>query len=104
METFGLITFPECSGASIHPVSNLIEILSALTHEQILLVTGNAVRVFESDMRVRFCGVDHHSGNNAVVQMLRYVKTQVRIAQRIVESSHIDTWIFFICGEALALR
>ena len=101
--TIGLVTFPGVSGASIRPVSNLIEILSALTHEQILLVTGNAVRVFENDMRVRFRVVDHHGGNNVISRILRYIKTQVKITRRVVESSHVDTWIFFVGGETLII-
>jgi glycosyltransferase involved in cell wall biosynthesis len=103
MRTIGLVTFSGVSGASIRPISNLIEILSALTHEQILLVTGNAVRVFENDMRVRFRVVNHHGGNNVISRILRYIKTQVKITRRVVESSHVDTWIFFMGGETLVI-
>ena len=102
-KTIGLAILPRPSGANICPVSNLIEILSNFTRERIPLVTGGTLRVFESDVRVRFCGVEHRSGNNVASRILRYIKMQMRMTQRIAESSHIDTWIFFTGGETLAL-
>jgi glycosyltransferase involved in cell wall biosynthesis len=100
--TVGLLTFPiERSG--VHPTANLIGILSALTHERIPLVTGNAGRVFENDARVRFSGVDHAAGDGLVSRILHNVATQARIAHRIRKLNHTDTWIFFFGGEVLVL-
>ncbi len=98
----GLLTFPiERSG--VHPLANLIEILSALTHEQIPLVTGNAGREFEGDVRVRFSGVDHAGGRNVVSRILHNILTQARLARRVRELDLTDTWIFFFGGEVLVL-
>lgn len=97
-----MLMFPiERSG--VHPVFNLIGILSGLTHERISLVTGNAGRVFENDVRVRFCGVDHAGGSNVVSRILCNVITQARIARHIAELDRTDTWIFFFGGEVLVL-
>ncbi|KAF5085618.1 D-inositol-3-phosphate glycosyltransferase [anaerobic digester metagenome] len=98
----GLLTFPiERSG--VRPLSNLIGILSGLTRERIALVSGNAGRVFENDERVRFSGVDHAAGSNAISRILHNVVTQARVTRRIVEQDGTDTWIFFFGGEVLVL-
>ncbi len=100
--TVGLLMFPiERSG--VHPTANLIGILSALTHERIPLVTGNAGHVFENDARVRFSGVDHAAGDGLVSRILHNVATQARITCRIRELNHTDTWLFFFGGEVLVL-
>ena len=100
--TIGLLMFPiERSG--IHPTANLIGILSSLTHGPIPLVTGNAGRVFETDTRVRFSGVDHAAGRNAVLRVLHNIATQARITRRIRELDGTGTWLFFFGGEVLVL-
>ena len=100
--TIGLLMFPiERSG--IHPTSNLIGILSSLTHEPIPLVTGNAGRAFENDARVRFSGVDHAGGGSVASRVLQNIATQVRMARRIREVDGTGTWLFFFGGEVLVL-
>ena len=98
----GLLMFPiERSG--ITPTSNLIGILSSLTHGPIPLVTGNAGRIFEGDARVRFSGVDHAPGENAAARILHNIATQARLTRRIGEFDGTGTWFFFFGGEVLVL-
>lgn len=98
----GLLTFP-IKRSGVRPLSNLIRILSGLTRERITLVTGNAGRVFESDERIRFSGVDHTAGSNVVSRVLHNIMTQARVAYQIAEQNEIDIWIFFFGGEVLVL-
>jgi glycosyltransferase involved in cell wall biosynthesis len=99
----GLLTFP-IGKAGIIPTANLLKILYSISHN-ISLITGNeGYEYFKKNSRFTIYGIDHKTGENTLIKIIRYLSTQLKISYRMIQTSKkIDVWIFFIGGNTLVL-
>jgi len=100
----GVLT-PSIVEAGTIPLSNLIEILAALT-SRVTLISGDAgARFFQGDPRVITFGLTHRQGSTLPVRLFRYLLYQVR--QSVILSkatSEVDLWIFFFAADTQLLQ
>ena len=90
----GVVTFP-LEKASIRPLSNLLDILGALSQD-LHVITGNA----GSDLvgkytKVNFELVNHKTGTNTFSRVVKFIYTQLRISFKVARLSRkVDLWLF----------
>lgn len=97
----GVVTIP-ISEAGLTGLSNLVDILDALSGK-VCLITGDAgYTFFEGNQRVQLYGVGYRPKPNTLDRLLRYTAMQLRISYRLARVS-AKTWIFFIGGPILLL-
>ncbi|MEG3057225.1 MAG: glycosyltransferase family 4 protein [Methanoculleus sp.] len=99
-----IVTFP-VENAGVTPISNLIKILLKQSINSLYIITGNeGSRVGAIDARVQITNIPHQLKQNIVSRSISYAITQVKISFSILNTmKNIDTWLFFIGGEALTL-
>jgi len=97
-----VITFP-ISRTGVVPLSNLVEILSAVSKE-LHLITGGYSSFLENG-RVHTHLVEHRAGAKAgFTRSTNYILTQLRLSGKLLQvANSTDLWVFFLGGEGLAL-
>jgi glycosyltransferase involved in cell wall biosynthesis len=98
-----VMTFPIKKTGTV-PLKNMIDILSLIA-SSLYLITGNdGYEFFKNSKNVQAYGVNHVSGKNLILRILRYIWTQIRISYIFVKNmKQIDICIFFIGGDCLVL-
>lgn len=99
----GILT-PPIARASIIPLSNLIDILSAQSNS-LCLITGNAGHThFKNDPRLFLFGVNHNENKNVILRVFNFFVLQIRISVVLLRNiKKCSTWIFFLGGQELVL-
>lgn len=100
----GIVTFPISQAGTI-PLSNLIDVLCALSNELHLVTGGAGYTFFAENKNVHTYAVEHRAGANAMfTRAISYLWTQLRISYKLMKlTRNVDLWIFFIGGEGLVL-
>jgi glycosyltransferase involved in cell wall biosynthesis len=98
---FGIITFP-ISKAGITPLSNLVDIFSAIS-EDVIVVTGNdGFDYFKESDSINTYGFYHQGGKNVFSRIGQYIHMQIKISFLLLKlRKKTDYWVFFIGGENL---
>ena len=99
----GILTFPISEAGNI-PLSNLVDILEALSND-LQLITGNdGYTFFKDDERIRTYGIKHKKGKNIFTKILKVGHTHLKISYNLAKiTGNVDIWIFFIGGSYLLL-
>lgn len=99
----GLVTFPVSKAGNI-PLSNLADILSALS-ACLYVITGNEANICPKEHRqMHIYRVDHRQGTNVFTRIINHIQTQLRICYQLARLRRdVNLWIFFIGGEGLLL-
>ena len=98
-----ILTFP-LSEAGYTPLSNLVNLLSRLANKVYVIGGGEALERLEDKEKVRFLKVTHRISSNALMRIINYVNTQLKILHYVVTvSKEADLFVFFIGGEGLLI-
>ena len=98
-----IVTFP-LSEAGYTPLSNLVNLLSRLANKVYVISGGEALERLKDKEKVRSLKVTHRISSNALMRIINYVSTQLKILQYVVTvSKEADLFVFFIGGEGLLI-
>ena len=98
-----IVTFP-LSEAGYTPLSNLVNLLSRLANKVYVISGGEALERLKDKEKVRSLKVTHRISCNALMRIINYVNTQLKILQYVVTvSKEADLFVFFIGGEGLLI-
>jgi len=98
-----IVTFP-LSEAGYTPLSNLVNLLSRLANKVYVISGGEALEKLKDREKVRSLKVTHRISCNALMRIINYVNTQLKILQYVVTvSKEADLFVFFIGGEGLLI-
>jgi glycosyltransferase involved in cell wall biosynthesis len=99
----GVVTFP-LGKAGIPPVSNLLDILRALSQD-LYVITGNAGSALVGKYgKVNFDLVNHKTGTNVFSRVVKFIYTQLRISFKVARLSRkVDLWLFTLGDTSLLL-
>ena len=97
------VTFP-LSKAGCTPLSNLVNLLSRLANKVYVISGGEALEKLKDKEKVRSLKVTHRISSNALMRIINYVNTQLKILHYVVTvSKEADLFVFFIGGEGLLI-
>ncbi len=98
-----VVTFPISEAGTI-PLSQLIDILHAVS-KKVYLITGDAAYVlFREDERIHTYGIRHETRGSLLPRIISYISTQLRISYRLLKIiADVDICIFYMGGEGLLL-
>jgi len=99
----GVITFPISEAGNI-PLSNLVDILEALSNNFYLITGNDGYTFFKDDKRIHAYGIKHERGTNSFTRIIKYIYVQLKISYQLAKvAKKVDLWIFFIGGDSLLL-
>jgi glycosyltransferase involved in cell wall biosynthesis len=90
-------------GSGINQLGHLVAIIAGIASNPVV-ITGNEGHRAISDKMVKCYSIQHQSGISSFSRIFYYILTQLKISIRIItESKNVDTWLFFIGGDALLM-
>ena len=97
----GVVAFPMSHEV---PLSNLIKLFLGITNKVYVISGGEALEKLKDKEKVRSLKVTHRISSNALMRIINYVSTQLKILQYVVTvSKEVDLFVFFIGGEGLLI-
>ena len=100
----GIITPPRGEAATT-PLSNLVNILNALSDE-LYIVAGGDVRILQKRncKKVHMYKINYKIYSNVMMKVINHLSMQLRFSVKIFKLiRNVDVWIFFLDGESLLL-
>ncbi len=100
----GLITFPLVEAGNI-PLSNLTAILYSISGK-LCVITGREGKILfkKQNDDIRVFSIQYKAKANLLARASNYLFTQIKITLILLKLiKDVDTWVFFIGGEALVL-
>lgn len=99
----GIVTFP-ISEAGLVPVENLVTILRSISRD-VYLISGDQIPPkLKHDEKVHIACITHNLGRGVISRILKYGRTQLAIAFRLLLTRNkVAIWVFFIGGDNLLI-
>lgn len=103
--SIGMVTvLPSYSQAGITPLSNLVDIMQAISNKNYLILVNVKNDLFKDNPTVSTYRIKHISGSNVFTRIIKYIFLQLKISYNLIKIARkVDIWIFFIEGETLVL-
>jgi|WetSurMetagenome_2_1015567.scaffolds.fasta_scaffold19137_2 glycosyltransferase involved in cell wall biosynthesis len=99
----GILTTP-ISNAGVIPLSDLITIISSITHHIVLITGGEGYEFFRNDKRLKVLKISHSYNTFFVKRILDYLFLQLIVSYYIFTTrKHTDIFIFFIACDTMLL-
>ena len=80
----GILTVPISEAENI-PLSNLVDILEALSNDLHLITGNDGYTFFKDDERIRTYGIKHKKGKNIFTKILKVGYTQLKISYNLAK-------------------
>lgn len=97
-----IITSPFLLRASLHPLSNLVTIISSFTQE-LCVITGGSGKDLQSNKSMHVLVIDFDSGSNAATKIIHFMLAHANIVIYLARLKNVDTCIFFMGERTLML-
>lgn len=88
--------------ASLHPLSNLVTIISSFTQE-LYVITGGYGKELQSNKSMHVLVIDSNSGSNGATKIIHFILAHANIVNYLARLKNVDTCIFFIGERTLML-
>ncbi|MBC7085702.1 MAG: glycosyltransferase family 4 protein [Methanomethylovorans sp.] len=105
-KNIGILTFPTSNSGNV-PLSNLVDIICAISKNTHLITGNEGYDFFKNDPRLRTYPINcehRKNSHNIFMWIFKYITTQFKMSFVLSKSSKkVDLWIFFIGGDCLLI-